>query len=145
VLARDPDFVRNSSGGGTHTPSIASVCFEERRPIAIARFHAWLSDLASGRWPDLFRVKGLLWVAGESRRMVVQGSHADFGCSHDRPWRAGEEICQLVLIGRSLDAVELRRRWLACFDGEEEEVEEESGLTALRESPRPARRRTGQA
>jgi G3E family GTPase len=61
---------------------------------------------------DMLRYKGVLAIAGEPRRLIVQGVHKVAGFDYGSPW--GEEVPQsrLVIIGRYLPVDELRAGFL---------------------------------
>jgi len=78
----------------------------------------WLRFLATRRGQDLYRMKGVLALAGRDERLVVHGVHQLFQATPDRPWAPDEERrCRLVFIGRGLDAAELRKGLEACRAG----------------------------
>ena len=61
---------------------------------------------------DMLRYKGVLAIAGEPRRLIVQGIHRVVGFDYGSPW--GDEVPQsrLVIIGRYLPVDELRAGFL---------------------------------
>ncbi|MGL5815440.1 MAG: CobW family GTP-binding protein [Aeromonas sp.] len=61
---------------------------------------------------DMLRYKGVLAIAGEPRRLIVQGIHRVVGFDYGSPW--GDEVPQsrLVIIGRYLPIDELRAGFL---------------------------------
>ena len=98
-----------------HEQGVGSVSLDE--PVAVDPEDAtmWLRFLTSRRGQDLYRMKGILAVADNPRRLVVQSVHSLFQAHADRFWRDDEERrCRLVFIGRDLDPDELRRGLLAC-------------------------------
>lgn len=62
---------------------------------------------------EVFRAKGILWFAESDRRNVFQLSGPRFDLQAEA-WR-GSPKNQMVLIGRNLDAVELRRQLTDCL------------------------------
>ncbi len=65
---------------------------------------------------DIFRMKGILNVAGKSDRLVFQGVHMLFDGKPDRPWKEGEtRKNELVFIGRNLDEAQLREDFKQCL------------------------------
>ena len=60
-------------------------------------------------------MKGILDVAGELRRLVVQSVHMQLEGDLQRPWGTAEtRSSRLVLIGRRLDSSALQRALDAC-------------------------------
>ena len=64
---------------------------------------------------DILRLKGILDVHGESRRLVVQGVHMLLEGELQREWRPGEpRSSRLVFIGRALDRAALQAGFERC-------------------------------
>jgi G3E family GTPase len=67
------------------------------------------------RGPDLFRMKGIIQLAGEEARYVFQSVHMLLDGDFDRPWKPDERRrSEFVIIGRHLDAAGLRAGFAAC-------------------------------
>ena len=114
VLATEADFL-TSDHAHEHDRSIGSVSLVVRRPVDQAKLVEWLVALLQERGADILRCKGILDVAGQDRRFVVQGVHMLLEGDYGRAWRAGEaRESKLVFIGRNLDAVDLRASVDAC-------------------------------
>ena len=112
-LEVSPDFLTREAGH--HEPDVRSVSLKEPGPVDGRKLNAWLGGLLKTRGSDIFRTKGIVEVAGESRRVVFQGVHMLFEGKPDRPWEPGEDrSSRLVFIGRGLDADELRRGLQSC-------------------------------
>ncbi len=92
--------------------SIAIECFGNVDP---AKLNTWLGKLLAEKGVDIFRMKGYLSFAEESRRIVFQGVHMLFTSQPDREW--GDEVRrnQLVFIGRNLDEASLRSEFDKCL------------------------------
>jgi G3E family GTPase len=98
-----------------HETEIVSVSLREPGALDGRKFNAWLGGLLKSRGQDIFRMKGIVEVAGEARRVVFQGVHMMFEGRPDRPWEPGEDRSSiLVFIGRNLSRDELRSALLAC-------------------------------
>ncbi len=98
-----------------HDPSIRAVSLREPGALDGARLNAWLGGLLKSRGQDILRMKGIVEVAGEERRVVFQGVHMMFDGRPDRPWKEGEDRTnRIVFIGRDLDALRLREGLLSC-------------------------------
>jgi len=58
---------------------------------------------------DMLRYKGVLAIAGNPQRLIVQGVHKVVGFDYGSPWREDETPrSRLVIIGRYLPIDELR-------------------------------------
>ena len=63
----------------------------------------------------IFRMKGILHLAGEERRFVFQGVHMLFDGRPDRPWGDEPRANDLVFIGRELDREALTSGLRGCL------------------------------
>ncbi len=98
-----------------HDDSITSVALREPGPLDGKRLNAWLGGLLKSRGQDIFRMKGIVEVSGESRRVVFQGVHMMFEGRPDREWESGEDrTCRIVFIGRNLLERDLRDSLKSC-------------------------------
>jgi len=112
-LEIDPALL--SGDGGHHDPSIRSLALREAGPVDGRKLNAWLGTLLKSRGADIFRMKGIVEVQGEPRRVVFQGVHMMFDGRPDRPWEPGEDRTnRLVFIGRNLPETELREGLRNC-------------------------------
>ena len=94
---------------------IRSVSLVATRPMDKDKVSGWIAGLVEAQGRDILRTKGIIDVAGEDRRLVVQAVHMQLEGDFQRPWKAGETRCsRLVLIGRNLDAADLQRAFAAC-------------------------------
>jgi len=96
-------------GGTDHTEGVRTLSLEASRPLDIHRLKMWLRFVAARRVHEIWRLKGMFHCVGLSQAVVAQGIYQwlEFGPA-DRP---PPERSILVLIGRDLDEVELRRGW----------------------------------
>lgn len=112
----DPRFLTSDPSEHQHDDSITSVGIEESGSVDEDKLNRWLSKLLQERGQDIFRSKGVLSVAGESRRFVFQGVHMLLDSGADRPWGSTEpRMCKLIFIGRNLDREELLRGFRSCL------------------------------
>jgi G3E family GTPase len=110
-----PTYEREFAPDHEHDPSVTSVGITIPGDLDAKRVNRWLGELLQTRGPDIFRMKGVLSVAGEDQRFVFQGVHMLFDGRPDRPW--GEEPRQnsLMFIGRDLDRRELCEGFTKCL------------------------------
>jgi G3E family GTPase len=98
-----------------HHSDIHSVSLREPGALDGRKLNAWLGGLLKTRGTDIFRMKGIVEVQGEARRVVFQGVHMMFDGRPDRPWQEGEDRSSiLVFIGRNLPEQELRDSLRSC-------------------------------
>jgi G3E family GTPase len=114
ALEIDPNFLKEDAH--EHDETVGSIALVESGSLNMERLNEWISHLLQTRGPDIFRMKGILNVAGEDHRFVFQGVHMLFEGKRDRRWKANEiRKNELVFIGRNLDEAELRENFLACL------------------------------
>ena len=114
ALEIDPQFL--SEDAHEHDESVYSVALVESGELDGEKLQHWMSRLLQTQGPDIFRMKGILNLAGEDHRFVFQGVHMLFDGTRDRPWKPGEtRKNQLVFIGRNLDEAKLREDFRACM------------------------------
>ena len=102
----------------SHDDSVTSVGLSSERPLDAKKANAWLGKLLREKGVDIFRMKGILDIAGAAERYVFQGVHMLMDGQPDRPWKPGEtRRSQLVFIGRNLDRAELTAGFAACHAG----------------------------
>ena len=113
-LELSPDLLTEESHD--HESDIVSVSLSGPGEVDGARLNGWLGTLLKTRGTDIFRMKGIVRVKGESRRVVFQGVHMMFEGRPDRPWKDGEDQTnRIVFIGRQLNAGELRKGFNSCL------------------------------
>ena len=98
-----------------HDDEVGSIAIERDGDVDPDRLNAWLGELLRERGVDIFRMKGFISLAGESRRFVFQGVHMLFDGQPDRPWGDSPRRNQLVFIGRNLDEQSMRQGFEACL------------------------------
>jgi len=116
VLETDPRFLEETEH--QHDQSVTSVGIEIAGEVDGGLMNQWLSTLLAEKGVDIFRMKGIVAVAGEDRRFVFQGVHMLFDGGPDTPWPSAQpRVSRLVFIGRNLDRDELTRSFTACAVG----------------------------
>ena len=98
-----------------HDDEVGSIAIERDGDVDLVRLNAWLGKLLGERGVDIFRMKGFISLAGESRRFVFQGVHMLFDGQPDREWGDAPRHNQLVFIGRNLDEQSMRQGFEACL------------------------------
>jgi G3E family GTPase len=86
-----------------------AVSFQSARPFAVQKFQDFLEQLPH----DVYRAKGLIWIAESDKRYIFHLVAKRFCLDEDA--RDGEKTNKLVLIGRNLDRAQLRSRLEACL------------------------------
>ncbi|MEC5160700.1 MULTISPECIES: CobW family GTP-binding protein [unclassified Janthinobacterium] len=103
--------------GHAHDPSVLSVSFTFGAPFNKQGLDAYLAQLLAERGDDLFRLKGILSIAGEGRRYVLQAVHRVLELRAADAWDgAAARSSKLVFIGRNLDRAGLDAGLRACIE-----------------------------
>ena len=99
-----------------HDWTVNSFAIVESGELDGQKLNDWLSNLLETKGTDIFRMKGILNIAGEEDRFVFQGVHMMFDGEPDRPWKEGEtRKNELVFIGRNLDQAQMREDFKQCL------------------------------
>jgi len=82
------------------------------------RFEGWLGSLLMLNAPDVFRIKAIVALAGESRRQIVHGVQTYVEQAPGDDWAADEErVNRIVVIGRNLESDMWRSDLERCIVG----------------------------
>jgi G3E family GTPase len=101
-----------------HDAAITSVALRIEVDLDAVAFFGWLNRFVQARGSDVFRIKGIVPLRGESRRYVFHGVHMTLDGRPGRPWRPGEpRQGEIVLIGRTLDRAAIEAEIHACTVG----------------------------
>ena len=84
ALEIDPEFLNEDAH--EHDETVKSFAIVESGELDGEKLNDWLSNLLQTKGVDIFRMKGILNVAGEEARFVFQGVHMLFDGKPDRPW-----------------------------------------------------------
>jgi G3E family GTPase len=113
VLDLDHAALAGGAAGHAHGPGIDVVTLEGRGDLDPHRLAVWLSATALTLGEDLYRLKGILALRGQGRRIVVQGVGGAYDAEPGAAWDA-ERRSTLVLIGRGLDREGLGAGFRGC-------------------------------
>jgi G3E family GTPase len=114
ALAIDPDFLGEEAH--VHDETVGSIAILKEGALDGEKLNDWMSELVRTQGENIFRMKGILHLAGRDRRFVFQGVHMIFDGRQDRLWSATESrVNQLVFIGRGLDRAALQAGFDRCL------------------------------
>jgi len=114
ALEIDPNFLGEDTH--QHDETVISVALTEAGAMDGEKINEWLGELLQTQGADIFRMKGIVNIAGEENRFVFQGVHMLFDGKSDRPWKPEEtRKSELVFIGRNLDAEQLKEDFQQCL------------------------------
>lgn len=114
-----------------HTGGMQTTCVTIRRgPLSQEKLERFLGELlwerasaeddSSAQRQLLFRIKGVLSVAGEPKKFILQAVHELFEVyESDEEWTAGaSRVSRIVFIGLHLEKQRLREQLEACVHAE---------------------------
>ncbi|KXZ54969.1 hypothetical protein GPECTOR_3g136 [Gonium pectorale] len=114
--AADPDHV--------HDNQVSTVSLRCEQPVDLERFKSWVDHLLWDRdtRPDeIYRMKGLLAVAGSDKKHMLQAVYELYEVVSGPEWQSGEaRTTRIVLIGRNLRPTAVKASW-AKFIGEQQQ------------------------
>ncbi|EOG6951196.1 GTP-binding protein [Edwardsiella piscicida] len=85
----------------------------------LQRIGAFMAQCVERHGNDMLRYKGVLAIADQPCRLVVQGIHRVVGFDYGSPWPPdAPRRSQLVIIGRHLPIATLRAEFNAAQGGE---------------------------
>lgn len=98
-----------------------SVCLVHDGEVDGERFADFVEAEVARFSGRIFRIKGILAVAGLDVRMIVQGVADSVEVTFGQSWGAEPRCSRLVIVGFGLERGELRRGFAACVIVEREE------------------------
>ncbi len=117
ALTLDPAFLEGRTDEATEhswEDDIESTLFKAGE-LDIDRIGAFMEQVVETHGNDMLRYKGIFAIAGEPRRLIVQGVHRVVGFDYGDEWQEGEERRSLlVVIGRNLPLRALREGFKAA-------------------------------
>lgn len=109
ILAIEPELLDDHDHDHEHDESITCIALRDDTPLVPELLNKWLNTLVQDTGKDLFRLKGVVDLAGEPRRFVCHGVHMTLDGRPGAPWQPGEARgTSMVFIGRNLDERALR-------------------------------------
>jgi G3E family GTPase len=101
TLELDPEFLEDSEH--EHDEHVSSFAFRSDKPFDSAKLEEFLSGVVQIYGPDMLRYKGVLYMKGNTHRVVFQGVHMLMGGDLGRAWGKDEKRSStMVFIGKNL-------------------------------------------
>ncbi|HEY4296465.1 MAG TPA: GTP-binding protein [Paraburkholderia sp.] len=115
LLAVEPDLLADGEHDHEHDTSIGSCAFHIPGELDGMRFNRWANQLVQSRGATLMRMKGVLNVGGEPRRVHFHSVHMLMETCFGKRWENdAPRESRFVVIGRELDEAALRSGLLQC-------------------------------
>ena len=100
-----------------HDQTVSSVGISLEQDLNMDLVQKWIGNLLQTRGVDIFRMKGVLAIAGQECKFVFQGVHMLFDGEPSEAWKPGEKrASKLIFIGKKLNREELTSGLEACID-----------------------------
>jgi G3E family GTPase len=113
-----PDLVASGSLAGAgehhHDASIASIGIEIDGELNGPLLYRCIGDLLVTGGREIFRMKGIVAVAGSRHRLVLQGVHNVMDAFVGAPWGSAPRVSRMTLIGRQLDRETIDFAFRSC-------------------------------
>jgi G3E family GTPase len=110
-----PLIAREFGDHHEHNEAVKSVGITLSGDLNPNKLNAWFSKLMAEQGPDIFRMKGVLSIAGDEQRFVFQGVHMLLDARPDRPWGKTPRSNKLIFIGKNLDREKLTEGFRKCL------------------------------
>lgn len=114
VIKMEPDFL-SPDAEHVHDQTISSVGINEPGDLDMDKMNGWLGKILKEKGTDIYRMKGVLAIAGEDKRFVFQGIHMLFDGKPMTPWGDEPRENKLIFIGKNLNREELTASFKACL------------------------------
>ena len=99
-----------------HDDAIKAFVFQSKRPFDAGKLEEYMGALTQVYGQDMLRYKGVLFMDGSPRRMILQGVHMLMGADVGRPWGKDEKPgSKMVFIGRNLPKDAILKGLAACL------------------------------
>lgn len=115
VLDVDPSFFSDTHHHHRHRDDIHSFVYESDRQFDAQKLERYLTALVNAYGEALLRYKGVLYLTGTDRKVVLQGVHMLMVADALMPWGESKPCSRLVFIGRNLPEDAIRKGLDTCL------------------------------
>lgn len=98
-----------------HDEDVQSVGCELQGALDKSKFNTWFGRLLQAKGDHIYRSKGILSIAGEPHKVVVQAVHRVVEVTTGSTWVEGERLSKIVFIGKNLNRTELLQGFKSCI------------------------------
>ena len=115
TLEMDPGFL-DTDAEHEHDQTVTSIGIDVDAEVDLSALQEWLGSILKDKGADMYRMKGVLAVAGVSKRFVYQAVHMLFTGDFTEEWEQGErKCCKLTFIGKNIDHEMLKSKFNECL------------------------------
>ena len=117
-ISMPPQIAAIAAAKHIHSSRITSLVISTPIEMTLEQLYRWVGELLWEKGAndmDIFRMKGILWIAGEKKRHILQAVHELFDCEpmrNDEMTRSegmDEYLSRIVVIGRDLNEDRIRQ------------------------------------
>jgi len=112
TMAIDPAWLEGDDHA--HDPGLESVSLHQAGDLDAGELDRWIARLLEAHGDDIYRMKGIVALADDDRRCVLQGVHRIFERRPVDPWGAEARENRVIFIGRNLDREGLSEGLARC-------------------------------
>ncbi|MBK9620784.1 MAG: GTP-binding protein [Candidatus Obscuribacter sp.] len=98
-----------------HDEDVVSVGCELPGELSRERFNAWFGPLIRTQGDRIYRCKGVLSVANDSKKVVLQAVHSVVEVTSGGDWAQEKRLSRIVFIGKDLNADEIVAGFKSCL------------------------------
>ncbi len=110
-----PQLATPGPGHSRGRELLQSFVLREEAPLDAPRTNGWLKGIVKAYAEEMYRYKGFLHIAGQDRKLLLQGVHELVDLGLGDPWPPEDaRVSRLVFIGRDLPEQVFRRDFAAC-------------------------------
>ena len=102
-------------GDHSHDSKVSSTSAELPGSFDGTKLNAWLDEFLQENGENVYRMKGVVAIAGQDYKFVFQGVHMIFGSQPAGEWGDEEPFNRLVFIGKNLDEDYIQDSLKACL------------------------------
>lgn len=99
-----------------HNDEISSVAIELPGLFDMTKISTWMNMFVQTKGPDIYRMKGVVGIKGESRQVVFQGVHMMVGTQAGKEWGDEQPVNRIVFIGKDLDEEYITLSLKSCLN-----------------------------
>ena len=103
--------VLHAARSAVHEAGVRSFALRADGSLDPFLFALWLERVCAEHGHQLYRLKGVVAMQGDDRRLVIQVVHRQAETGPGQPWGDEAPRCALVCIGHNVDEDALRAEW----------------------------------
>ncbi|MBN2595188.1 GTP-binding protein [Labilibaculum sp.] len=100
----------NSNTANKTTHKIESMCYTSSTPMDQMKLGMWLDAFLKFNQDSIYRIKGILFLKGINKRIILQSVHTQIQATVGKVWEEGElKENKIVIIGKNLNKKVIER------------------------------------